>query len=149
VTASDVTVPTAAVMALVPRVRPVARPLEPDALLTVAIACAAELQFAAVVRVCVVPSVYVPVAVSCRVLCCVVTLLRMMGLVGVMAMDTSVAGVTVKVVVPDTPLRAAVMVLEPTLSPFASPVAAPTEATVGALEVHAAMPVMSWVVASV
>jgi hypothetical protein len=54
-------VPDLAVMVAVPAATPVANP----AVLTVAIAVEDELQVAVLVRFCVVPLLYVPVAVNC------------------------------------------------------------------------------------
>ena len=45
----------------------------------------------------------------------------MLGLVGVTAMDTSVAGVTVSVVVPDMLPKVAVIVVEPEATDVANP----------------------------
>ena len=52
--------------------------------------------------------------------CCVVPL-AMLGLVGVTAMDTSFAAVTVSVVEPETVPTAAAMVVVPAATPVASP----------------------------
>ena len=76
-----------------PRPTALARP----AVLTVATVAAEELHVAVLLRFCVVPSVYVPVAVNC----CVPPL-AIDGFAGVTAMDTSVAAVTVSVVLPET-----------------------------------------------
>ena len=67
-----------------------------------------NLQVTDVVRFCVELSEYVPVAVNCRVVP-----LTMLELVGVIAMDTSVAGVTVSVAIPETLPDVAVIVVEP------------------------------------
>jgi hypothetical protein len=56
--------PDVAVMVVEPAVTEVASPLDPDALLMVATAAAEEPQVTVVVRFCVVPSEYVPVAVN-------------------------------------------------------------------------------------
>jgi hypothetical protein len=45
----------------------------------------------------------------------------MVGFVGVIASDTKVAGVTVNVLVPETPFRLAVITDVPALTPVASP----------------------------
>ena len=71
----------------------VARPV----LLIVATVVEEELHVAVLVRFCVVLSVKVPVAVNCSVFPMV-----MEGFAGVTAMDASVAGVTVNVVLPET-----------------------------------------------
>ncbi len=63
--AVPVIAPDAAVMVVLPAATPEARPLDPPALLIVATAGADELQVTDAVRTCVVPSVYVPVAVNC------------------------------------------------------------------------------------
>jgi len=59
------TLPSNAVMVVEPCAAAVATPFEPLALLTLAMLVADELQLTAEVRFCVVPSVYVPVAVNC------------------------------------------------------------------------------------
>jgi hypothetical protein len=89
--------PDVAVIVVVPAAAEVVSPLEPAALLTAATAAADEFQFISVVRSCVVLSENVPVAVNC----CVVPI-AMLGFAGVIAMETSVAGVTVTVVDPAT-----------------------------------------------
>jgi hypothetical protein len=108
--------PNVAVIVVEPAVTDVARPLEPDALLMVATPAVNEFQVTDVVRFCVVPSEYVPVAVNCRVVPS-----TMLGLVGVIAMDTSVAAVTVSVVDPDVLPNVAVIVVEPTVTDVARP----------------------------
>jgi hypothetical protein len=65
---------------------------------------------------CVVLSEYVPVAVNCFVVP-----FAMLGLVGVTAIEDSVAFVTVRVVVPETGPRVAVIVVGPTATDVASP----------------------------
>jgi hypothetical protein len=80
-------------MVVVPRPTAVASP----AVLIVATVAAEELHVAVLVRFCVLASVYVPVAVNCCVLPLVIE-----GLAGVTAIDTSVAAVTVSVVLPET-----------------------------------------------
>ncbi len=67
-----------------------------------------ELQVTAVVMFCVVLSENVPVAANC-----LVVPLAMLGLDGVTAMDTRVAGVTVSVSDPDMLPDVAVIVVEP------------------------------------
>jgi hypothetical protein len=70
---------------------------------------------------------------------------------GVTASETSVAGLTVKVAELVTPLRAAVMLLDPELTAVATP-ALPelllTVATAGVPDVHVTDPVRSWVAPS-
>jgi len=75
-----------------------------------------ELHATTVVRFCVVPSVYDPVAVNC----CFVPL-AILGLFGVSEMDRSVAGVTVKVVDPIIPPDDALIATEPTAVAVVSP----------------------------
>ena len=47
--------------------------------------------------------------------------MAIVGFAGVTPMETSVAAVTGNAIVPDTPLKVAVMVVEPTLRAVASP----------------------------
>ncbi len=75
-----------------------------------------ELQVTAVVNLCVVLSENVPVAANC-----LVVPLAMLGLVGVTASDTSVAGVTVSVSDPDMLPDVAVIVVEPAATATAMP----------------------------
>jgi hypothetical protein len=114
--ADPVMPPDIAVIVVKPAATDVAKPLEPAALLIGATAAVDEYQVTAVVRFCVVLSENVPVAVNC----CVVPF-TMLGLVGVTAMDTSVAEVTVSVVDPDIPPDVAVIVVEPAVAEVASP----------------------------
>jgi hypothetical protein len=90
------TLPDVAVIVVEPAATEVAKPLEPAALLMAATAASDELQVTVIVRSCVVLSENVPVATNCWFVP-----LRMLGLVGVIAMDTSVAEVTVTIVDPD------------------------------------------------
>ena len=106
-----------AVIVVEPAATEVADPVEPAALLMVATPVLDELQVTAVVRFCVVLSEKVPVAVNCWVVP-----LAMLGLVGVTAMDTSVALVTVIVVVLDMLPSSATMVVELTPAPVTSPI---------------------------
>jgi hypothetical protein len=71
--------------------------LAKPAVLIVATPVAEELQVAVLLRFCVLPSLYVPVAVNCWVLP-----LAIDGFIGVTAIDTSVAAATVSVVLPET-----------------------------------------------
>lgn len=89
--------PDAAVIVVEPAAADVANPLEPNALLMAATSALDEFQVTVVVKSCVVLSENVPVATNCRFVP-----LTMLGLVGVTAIDTSVAGVTVTIVDPDT-----------------------------------------------
>jgi hypothetical protein len=111
-----VVLPDVAVIVVEPAATEVADPLEPAALLMVATAAADELQVTAVVRFWVVLSEYVPVAMNCWFVP-----FAMLGLVGVTAMDTSVAGVTVRVVDPDVLPDVAVIVVEPAATEVADP----------------------------
>jgi hypothetical protein len=108
--------PNVAVIVDEPAATDVARPLEPAALLMVATPAVNEFQVTDVVKFCVVLSEYVPVAVNCRVVPS-----TMLGLTGVIAMDTSVAEVTVNVVDPDVLPNVAVIVVEPADADVASP----------------------------
>ncbi len=140
--------PDVAVIVVDPAAADVARPLDPAVLLTAATPEDDEFQVTAVVRSCVVPSEYVPVALNCRVVP-----LTMLELVGVIAIDTSVAGVTVNVVNPDTLPDVAVIVVDPTAAEVASPlVLEPATllmvATPAADEFHAISAVRSCVVLS-
>jgi hypothetical protein len=89
----------------------------------------------------------VPVAVNWRVVP-----FAMLGLVGVTARETSVAGVTVRVVEADTPPEVALIVVEPVSTEVASPfepaallmVAIPVDE-----ELHVTDAVRSWVEPSV
>ena len=110
------TLPDVAVIVVEPVPVPLASPLEPAALLMEATALDDELQAAERVRSCFVLSENVPVAANCFVVP-----LAMLGFVGVTSTDTSVAGVTVRVVDPDTLPDAAVIVVEPVPDPLASP----------------------------
>src|SRR5258708_11037185 len=84
-----------AVIVAVPSPSPLATPSLPAALETVAIEADDVDQLTVVVRSCVVPSVYVPVAVKPSVVP-----FAMLAVGGVTAMLTSVAAVTVSVVEP-------------------------------------------------
>ena len=77
-----------------------------------------ELQVTELVRLLVLPSVYVPVAVNCCVVPSAID-----GLTGVTAIETSAAAVTVKVVEPVTPPDAALIVVAPVATVFANPAA--------------------------
>ena len=105
--------PDAAVIVVNPEAIAVANPL---LILMVATPVLDELQITDAARSCVVLSVKVPVAVNC-----LVVPLAMLGLTGETAMDTSVAGVTVRVVVPAMFPAAAVIVDEPVANEVASP----------------------------
>ena len=109
-------VPDVAVSVVEPVVVGVANPFDPAALLMVATLVLEELQVAVVVRFWVLPSEYVPVAVNCWVVP-----RAMLGLVGVTAIDLSVAAVTVRVVDPDIDPDVAVIVVEPVAAGVANP----------------------------
>src|SRR5437667_6247745 len=98
------TPPKVAVIVVVPAATDVARPCDPPALLIVATAVLDELQVTWVVRSCVVLSLKVPVAVNCWV-----NPSGRPGLVGVTAIETRVALVTVSVAQPETVLNLAVL----------------------------------------
>jgi hypothetical protein len=100
------------------------------------------LQVTELVRSCVVPLLYVPVAVNC----CVPPWVTVMS-EGLSASETSVAGVTVKVADPVMEDELAVIVAEPAATPVAKPVPA-IVAIVGAEEVQRAEAVRSCVVPS-
>lgn len=94
------TLPAVAVIVVVPTATEVASPFDPAALLIVATPTVLEVQVTVLVRFCVDPSEYVPVAVNC-----VFVPSAMLGFVGLSAKDTSVAGVTVKLLCPVIPLN--------------------------------------------
>ena len=102
-------------MVVVPAALAVARPL----LATVAVAVVEELQVACAVTSRVVPSEYEPEAVNCWVFPA-----GTLGLSGVTAIEDKVAAVTVRVAVPDLPLKAAVMVAVPAALAVARPLLA-------------------------
>jgi hypothetical protein len=108
-------------------------------LLMVATVVSDELQTTVVVRFCVDPSVYDPVAVNC----CFVPF-AILGLAGVIEMEPSVAGVTVSVEDPDTPPDTAVIVQEPAAVAVASPELLIVETPV-LDELQVAEAVRSWV----
>jgi hypothetical protein len=101
-----------AVMVAEPAATPVARPL----VLTVAVDVLDEVQVTFVVIFWVEESEYVPVAVNCWV-----SPAGTLAVAGVTPMEDRVAAVTVRVAVPDLPLKVAVMVAEPAATPVARP----------------------------
>jgi hypothetical protein len=115
--AEPVTEPEVAVIVVVPGATLVANP----PLLTVAIVVADEVQVTVLVRFCVVPLLYVPVAVNCCF-----SPAGTDGDAGATEIDVNTAAVTVNVaepwIVPDVALIVAV--------PFATPVASPPLLTV-------------------
>ncbi len=104
--------PETAVMVVEPAANEVANP---DAF-NVAAAVLEELHVAVAVKSCVVLSENVPVARNCWLVP-----FAMLGLVGEIAIDTSVAGVTVRVVDPVTLPDDAVIIVLPTALPLACP----------------------------
>src|SRR5664280_2610300 len=101
-----------------PTASAVASPLEPSALLMLAtgVSIGGVLQVTNDVRFCFVPSVFVPMAINC---CFNPRGIFASG--GVTSMDTSVAAVTVKFVVPEIVPDAALIVVTPTATVVASP----------------------------
>jgi hypothetical protein len=144
--AVDETEPMVAVMVAVPCPELVASPLEPGLLLMIATSALDVLQFTFVVMSLVLWSVYVPIAVNC---CdCPRT---MLVAVGVIAIETKAAGVTVRFAVPDTEPKPAVMLAVPVAVDVARPIVAGAElmvATVASDDVHWAWLVKSCVVPS-
>ena len=103
--------PEMALMVAVPAARAVARP----PLLTVATDVSDDLQVTCVLISWLVPSEYVPVAVKSLEFPA-----AMLGLAGATDIEDS-KGVTVRVVVPETPPAMALMVAVPTETPVTSP----------------------------
>src|SRR5579859_8298930 len=108
---------------------------------TVATPALLDLQVALVVRFCVLPSLYVPVALNCSL-----EPKTMLGLEGEMAME--VRAITVNEVEPVTALKVAEIVVVPGPAAVASPVLAPTVATPALLELQVALVVKSCVLLS-
>jgi hypothetical protein len=135
----DVTPLKLAVITDVPVLTAVTRPVA----LIVATPGVAEFHTAVEVRFCVVESLYVPVAVNWSV-----RPLAIEELGAVIAIDCSVAVVTVKVIEFEvTPFKLAVITDAPVLTAVASPVA-PIVATPGVAEFHTAVLVRFCVVES-
>jgi hypothetical protein len=137
-------VPNVAEMTVEPAATAVARPLEPAVLLIVATAVDAELQVTDAVMSWLVLFAKMPVAVNCLVVPS-----AMLGLVGATWIDTSVF--TVSMVLPETPLNVAVIVVDPVAAAEASPLDAAvllTVATVVDEELQVTDAVMSWLVLS-
>jgi len=146
VTLSDVDpemLPSDAVMVLDPCAAAVATPFDPAALLMLATAVEDEFQATWDVRFCVVPSLYVPVAVYCWV-----SPAGSVEVLGVTAMDTRAAAVTVSGAEPDTLPSAALTVVEPcavaVARPF-DPEALLTATTVEGDELQVTCDVRFWV----
>ncbi len=110
------TVPDVTVIVVEPAAIGVTSPFEPAALLISATDVADETHIPVVVRFCVEPSEYVPVAVNCWFVPSAT-----LGLDGVIARETSVAGVTVSVVDAVTAPDVAVIVVEPAATSVTSP----------------------------
>ena len=110
--------------------------------MTVATAATLEAQVTEAVRSRVLPSLYVPMAESCRV-----DPVTMVEYIGFMASETRTMGLTVKTVEGlDAPEETAIIV-----PPGAVEVASPAEvmvATAGTEELHVALLVISWAVPS-
>jgi hypothetical protein len=132
------TAPTVAVTTTVPGATAV--PAPPFA--TEKTPASLEIHVAVVVTSATEPSEYVAVARSASVTPAPTT-----GDVGVTAIETSVAGVTVSVAVPATPASAARMVVVPGPTPRARPVAEMV-ATAVLVELHVTEVVTSWCVPS-
>ena len=109
-----------------------------------AVAAVAEAHVTMAVRFCVVPSLYVPVATNC----CLVPF-AIDGVAGVTAIDTSVAAVTVSVVMPLTAPLVAEMTVVPAATAMANPfepAASEIVAVVAVADAHVADVVRSCVV---
>jgi hypothetical protein len=120
----------------------VARPWLPAALLMVAMEPFDEFHCTEPVMSCVLPSVKVPVALNCSVVP-----RGMVGIAGVMARETNVAGVTVRVDEPAMLAAVAVMVVCPVEALVATPLTL-TFATDGSEELQIADAVRSRVLPS-
>jgi hypothetical protein len=112
---------------------PVATPLANPPAVIVATDGVAELQVAVLVRFCVEPSLYFPVAVNC----CVAPL-EIDGFAGVIAMDCNVGAVTVSNVEPVTEPDVALTIEVPVATPLANPPAV-IVATDGVAELQVAV----------
>ena len=130
--------PWVAVMVTAPAVTAVAKPL----VSIWAHDVSDELQVTCAVISSVVPSEYVPMAVNCRL-----TPTGMLGAVGVTAMEDRVAGVTVRVVLPEILPKVAVMVVVPAETAVARPLIL-TVATDMLEEVQPTWVLISWLVPS-
>src|SRR5438094_153399 len=141
---AEVTAPEVAVMLLAPVFAPVARPLLPDALETVATEVLDDDHVAVVVRSWVGWAERGAGAANCWVVP-----LAMEAAGGVTAIDTRVAAVTVSTAGAEvTAPEVAVMLVAPVLAPVASPSdpeALEMEATLGFDELQVAVVVRSWV----
>ena len=131
---------------VVPTPTAVADPFDPATLLIVAMPASADIQVTNEVMSWVVLSENEPIAVNCFV-----APFPMVELPGVTAMDTSVAGVTISVVDPETLPIAAVIVVEPAAIDVAKPLEPATllmAATPAVDDVQATAAVRSCVVVS-
>jgi hypothetical protein len=108
--------PEVAEMLAVPGATVVANPIVEPALLIVATLGVSELHCTVAVMFCMLPSVYVPVAVNCWVVPN-----GRVGIAGVTAIETNVAAVTVTVVEPLIVPEVAVIAALPTTTPLATP----------------------------
>jgi hypothetical protein len=138
------TLPTVALIDVDPAPIVVASPTEPLSLLIEAAPADDEPQTAVVVRFWRVLSLNVPVAVNCSV-----TPVVAVGLLGVTAIDTSVAfgAATVSVVEPETPADSADTVVAPIPTALARPglLGVPNVATVVVLDAQVTEDVRFWV----
>jgi len=134
--------PDVAEMLELPPATLAAKPWLPGALLIVAAEALDEAHWTEPVMSCVLPSVKVPVAANCSVVP-----RGIVGIAGVMAMETKVAAVTVKVEEPAMPTAAAAIVVWPVEALVASPLALAV-ATDGADELQVADAVRSSVLPS-
>src|SRR5271166_5891740 len=107
------TLPLVALIVVLPNFNAAARP----PLLIVAVVVLDDAHVTLAVRLCVELSLYVPVAVNCCVPPAATD-----GFTGVTAMDTSVAAVTVNVVLPETLPLVALIVVLPAFNADAKPV---------------------------
>lgn len=130
--------PEVAVMVAVPTPVPVANPL----LAMVATVAEDELQVTELVRVCVLPSLYVPVAANCWL-----APLAIDALPGLTDNDTRTGAVTATLTEPVTAPELALMLVVPSRLPITNP--ALTDATAGEEDVHVAEDVRSCVLPSV
>ncbi len=127
-----------AVIVVVPTASGVAIPWEPDALLIVATGKADELHSTDVVISCWLPSEKVPVAVNCWA-----APTPAPGLAGVMAIETSETGETVRVECPEIFPDVAVIVVVPEATEVAFPCVPAIVATDVADELHVTVDVIS------
>jgi len=134
--------PDAAEILELPVATLVAKPWLPAALLMVAMEPVDEPHWTEPVMSCVLPSVKVPVAANCSVVP-----RGMVGIEGVMAMETKAAGVTVKMAQPSMLAAVALIVVWPRATLVASPLAL-VVATEGADELQVADVVRSSVLPS-